>query len=67
MEKIYKIDGMMCVHCVAHVKSALEAIDGVSHAEVSLEKEEAKIFFEKDVADDIIKQAIKDAGYQIKD
>ena len=39
MEKIIEIKGMMCGHCEAHVKKALEALDGVTSAEASHEKE----------------------------
>ena len=64
MKKILKVDGMMCNHCRAHVEKALSAVDGVSKVEVSLEDKQAEITIEKDVADDALKAAVKDAGYQ---
>ena len=64
MEKVIKVKGMMCMHCVAHVKAALEKVDGVSSAEVSLEKEEAKVLLNKEIDEEVLKQAIRDAGYE---
>lgn len=63
MKKTVKITGMMCMHCVAHAKKALEAIDGVSAAEVSLENALAEVTLTKDVADELLVNAIVDAGY----
>ena len=64
MEKIIKVKGMMCMHCVNHVKQALEKVDGVKLAEVSLDKEEAKVILEKDVDIEVLKAAIREAGYE---
>lgn len=63
MTKTMKIEGMMCQHCVAHVKKALEDIAGVTKADVDLESGSAKIEMETDVKEDILKKAIEDAGY----
>ena len=63
MKKRLKIEGMMCMHCVANVKKALENIEGVDKVELSLEDKIAT-FSAQEVSDDIIKQAIVDAGYQ---
>ena len=60
MEKILKIEGMMCPHCEATVKKALEAIDGVSEEIVSNENGTAKIILSADVADDILKTAVQE-------
>ena len=65
MEKIIKIEGMMCMHCVAHVKEALEAIKGVESVEVSLEKGEAKITSKKVIEDKVIIKAVEKAGYKV--
>ena len=59
--KIIEIDGMMCKHCVAHVKKALEAI-GVN-AEVSLETNSATVPADADI--EACKAAIVDAGYEV--
>ena len=64
MKKTLKIDGMMCSHCTGRVSQALNAIDGVS-AEVSLEDKAAYVTLSADVADDVLIQAVTDAGYTI--
>jgi len=64
MKKEIKIEGMMCMHCVAHVKKALEKIPGVS-ADVSLEENRAIVTADADVADDVLREAIVDAGYEV--
>ena len=63
MKKIIHVEGMGCMKCVAHVKEALESLDGVSSAEVSLDDKKAVITLIKDVADEAIKSAIDEAGY----
>ncbi len=65
MEKIMKIEGMMCGHCEARVKQTLEAIDGVIAAEVSHEQNQAKLTLSKDVSDDALKKAIEEQGYKV--
>lgn len=65
MEKVLKIEGMMCPHCEAHVKSALEALDGVKEARPSHQKKEAVIVLEKDVSDEILRSTVEKAGYQV--
>ena len=64
MKKTIHIEGMMCAHCVAHVEKALNAIDGVQ-ATVSLEDKNAVVELEHDVADDVLKAAVTDAGYTV--
>ena len=63
MNKTVKVEGMMCQHCVAHVKKALEALKGVQTAEVSLEQKQAVLTCTEQVADAEIKAAIEEAGY----
>lgn len=63
MKKVVYIEGMGCMKCVAHVKEALEGLDGVSSAEVSLEGKTAVITLTKEVADEAIKSAVDEAGY----
>ena len=65
MEVTLKVNGMMCQHCVMHVKKALEAVDGVSTVDVSLEKNEAKVTLSKPVDNAVFKKAIEDAGYEL--
>lgn len=67
MEKTLKIEGMMCGHCEMHTKKALEALDGVTKADVSHETGTAIVTLEKDIPDDILKQAVADQGYQVTD
>ena len=54
---------MMCMHCVAHVKKALEALEGATDVEVSLEDKQAALAGE--VSDDAIRAAISEAGYEV--
>ena len=65
MEKTIKIEGMMCCHCEANVKKALEALDGVSSAEVSHDKGTAVVTLEKDVANDVLTKAVEDKDYKV--
>ena len=58
------VNGMMCGHCEAHVKKALEAIDGIETAEASHEKNLVTITKTKDVEESLIKAAVEDAGYE---
>lgn len=63
MKKKLLIEGMSCNHCVAHVKEALEAVEGVSSVEVSLEDNCAIV--ESTTADEILKEAIEEEGYDV--
>ena len=65
MTKTVYIDGMMCKHCAASVKKALEAIDGITSADVDLENKKAIINLEKEVENSIIEKAIVDEGYTV--
>ena len=67
MEKTLKIEGMMCGHCEMHTKKALEALDGVTKASVSHKTGTAIVTLEKDISDDILKQAVADQGYKVTD
>jgi P-type Cu+ transporter len=62
--KTILIEGMSCGHCQARVEKALNAIDGV-HATVDLASKSANIQLTKDVANEILKKAIEDAGYDV--
>ena len=65
MTKTMKIEGMMCGHCEARVKKALEALDGVSQAEVSHEAGTAVVTMSQDVADDVLKKAVEEQDYKV--
>jgi Cu2+-exporting ATPase len=64
MNKKLEITGMSCGHCVSHVKSALEGIEGVSQADVSLEDHEAEVTLSDQVIDADLIAAVEAAGYQ---
>lgn len=64
MKKTVKIEGMMCPHCEATVKKALEAVDGVETATPNHETDSAEITFTTSVDDEKIKKAVEDAGYK---
>lgn len=66
MTKTLKIEGMMCKHCVMHVKEALSKVDGVKDVNVSLENKNAVVELDKDVDDSVFKEVIKKAGYEMK-
>ena len=66
MEKILNVEGMSCNHCTASVRKALEGLDGVKEADVSLEGKNAKVELDKDVADEALVKAVEDAGYTAK-
>ena len=65
MEKTMKIEGMMCGHCEATVKKALEALNDVDHADVSHEQDQAVVTLKEDVADDVLKKAVEDKDYNV--
>ena len=66
MTTILKINGMMCPHCEATVKTALESIDGVTSAEVSHESGTAVVTLSKEVSEDVLKKAVVDKGYTVE-
>lgn len=65
MTKTVKIEGMMCGHCEARVKKTLEALAGVTAAEVSHEKGTAVVTLSEELADDIIKEAVEAQDYKV--
>ena len=64
MNRTLTIEGMMCAHCAAHVESALNALPGVS-THVDLEKKTAAVTAGPEVTDDMLRKAVKDAGYMV--
>lgn len=65
MTKTMNIEGMMCGHCEARVKKALEAVSGVSEAVVSHENGTAVVTLTQDVSDDVLKKAVEDQDYKV--
>ena len=65
MKKTMKIEGMMCGHCEATVKKALEGLDGVTSAEVSHETGTAVVELSADVTDDVLKKTVEDKDYKV--
>lgn len=65
MEITMKIEGMMCGHCEAAVKKALEAVPGVEKAEVSHEKGTAVVTLSEQVEFEALKKAVEDKDYKV--
>lgn len=65
MKKTIKIEGMMCGHCEASVKKALEAVAGVTEADVSHEAGTAVVSLSEEVSDAVLKQAVEEKEYAV--
>ena len=65
MKKTLKVEGMMCGHCEARVKKALEALPEVTEAVVSHETGTALVTLNADVSDDVLKKAVEDQDYPV--
>ena len=65
MTKTMNIEGMMCMHCEATVKKALEKLEGVTEAKVSHEAGTAVVEMSTEVADDVLKKAVEDKDYTV--
>ncbi|MBP5427171.1 MAG: heavy-metal-associated domain-containing protein [Clostridiales bacterium] len=65
MTKTVYIEGMMCKHCAANVKKALEAIDGITSVDVDIENKKAIVSLSDEIANETIENAIKDEGYTV--
>ena len=65
MTKTLKIEGMMCGHCEARVKKTLEALDGVTAAQVSHTAGTAVVTLSAPIADDVLKKAVEDQDYKV--
>ena len=63
MTKTIKIEGMMCGHCEAAVKKALEALPQVDEAVVSHEAGKAELTLNAEIADDVLKKTVEDKDY----
>lgn len=67
MKKTLKVEGMMCGHCEARVKKALEALPEVDEAVVSHEAGTAIVTLNAEVADDVLKNAVEAQDYKVTD
>ncbi|MGM9919318.1 MAG: metal-transporting ATPase, partial [Lactimicrobium massiliense] len=65
MEKVLHVDGMMCEHCEARVKKALESVDGVVSAKADRNAKTAVVELSKDVDNAALKKAVEDQDYQV--
>ena len=65
MQKTVHVEGMMCEHCEARVKQALEAVDGVEAAQADHNENRASVTLSKPVADDVLMAAVTAQGYQV--
>ncbi len=65
MEKIIIITGMMCAHCEARVKKALEALPEVKEVEVSHERGTAIVKLYKDISSDVLKKTVEEQDYTV--
>ena len=66
MTKEITVKGMMCPHCEAHVKAALEAIDGVDSCVASHKENKVTLTLSKSVDERVISEAIIKAGYSVE-
>ena len=64
MKSVITVEGMMCGHCTGRVQKALEAVEGVAGVVMSLEDKTATVELAADVADDTLKAAVSEAGYE---
>ena len=65
MEKTLKVEGMMCPHCEARVKKALEAVEGVQSAKADHSAGEARVILRGNVPDEILKAAVEAQDYKV--
>ncbi len=61
------IEGMTCGHCSARVEKALKAVDGIVDAKVDLANKNATVELSSNVDDNVLKEAVEDAGYDVTD
>ncbi len=66
-KKTVFVEGMTCSHCEQHVEEALKELDGVQSAKANRKKKTAVIKLTGEVSDDSIRNAVKEAGYEVTD
>lgn len=64
MQKTIEISGMSCEHCVKAVEKALKGVEGVADVRVSLEEENAVVVLGEEISDDLLQEAVDEAGYE---
>lgn len=64
-KETFKVEGMTCDHCVMHVTEALESVEGVASAKVSLKKNEATVKFDSPATADAMAAAVAEADYTL--
>jgi cation transport ATPase len=67
MVKTLKIEGMSCMHCVATVTKALNAVDGATNAKVDLESKLATVEINDSVTGEMLRSAIEEAGFEVSE
>lgn len=67
MRKTLVIDGMMCAHCTGRVQKALEAVQGVTEVQMSLEDKTAQVEVQDNVPAEALTDAVAAAGYEVKE
>ena len=67
MEKVLKVEGMMCPHCENHVKEALEGIPGVEKAVANRLDGTATVTLAEDVSETVLRAAVEAQGYKTLD
>jgi len=65
IKKIITVEGMHCMHCAGSVEKAVSALDGIKEAKVNLDKKTCTAKLCGDVADDLIMNAVKEAGFEV--
>lgn len=66
MKRTLKIEGMMCMHCVNHVTKALQGVEGVAEVDVQLKKKTAIVTLSAEVENEVLVNAVTEAGYEVK-
>ena len=64
-KQVLTVEGMMCMHCAAHVEDALKKIPGVKGVKVDLAKKTANVKVDAEIDRETYDKAIKDAGYKL--
>lgn len=67
MEKVMKIEGMMCGHCEARVKKVLEELTQVDVADVNHNTNTALVKLNSEISDDELKKTVEEQGYNVID
>ena len=65
-KQVVKVGGMMCEGCVRMVDKTLSALPGVKKADVNLKKKEAVLKVDEPLSEEVIKNALEDAGYRFE-